>query len=498
MKLLEVQRAALAARSANGAIAAGFGYFMEQGLGKTLTTLADFMELVAERLATRLVVVCPNSFKQGWVEDAEKHGVDLDFFVWEAGRHAYLRTWMKKSFNKPPCLIVNWEAIRPAVKKEMVRGKVRKTYYNTELLDLIIEFVGMVKGRGMIAFDESIKAKTHDSLSTIGGITLQKEFAYSRILSGKPITQGPHDLWGQMRLAKQLNGRNFYAFKTAFCKMGGFKMKQVMGAQNEDILAELIDPHVFRATKVDWTDLPPKTYTIREYTMTPEMKAMYNSMFDEFVLWLNEEENVAVDAAITKYIKLAQIQAGWIYDEDGKIRQLVPDDRNPRLNALMEFVDEELTSKLAIPYHHKPVREQLMRALGGENVIAWISGGMSSAEVEEQKARFNRDSAVRYILLQDEASKYGHTLLGLPQPGDMCYTMALYENSYNLDTRSQIEDRIHRHGQIANSVGYIDFAGTPLDRDCIRALQRKEGVFQAVFSKLKKTGSSRSAGYRAS
>jgi hypothetical protein len=220
--------------------------------------------------------------------------------------------------------------------------------------------------------------------------------------------------------------------------------------------------------------------------MTPEMKAMYDSMHDEFVLWLNDEENVSVDAAITKYIKLAQIQAGWVYDENHKVRWLVPDDRNPRLNALKEFIDEELTGKMAIPYHHKPVREQLLRNLGGEDKVAWISGGMPVKEIEEQKARFNGDKNVRFILLQDEASKYGHTLLGVPERGHHCYTMALYENNYNLDTRSQIEDRIHRHGQVADSVGYVDFAGTPLDRDCIRALQRKESVFQAVFAPLRR------------
>lgn len=481
MELFGVQKAALAA--SNGA--QGFAYFMEQGLGKTLTSYADFMERLAEGRATRMIVVCPNSFKQGWVEDAGKHGVDMDFFVWEAGNHAYLRSWIKRGFKKPPCLIVNWEAIRP-IKKKVNKKTI---YYNTELLDLMFEF--LQQKPTMIIYDESIKAKTHDSLSTIGGILLSDEAlinnrGFARDLSGKPITSGPHDLWGQMRLIGQMRGRNYYAFKTAFCKMGGFAMKQVMGAQNEDVLMEMIEPHVFRATKEDWTDLPPKTYTIRDYKMTPEMAAMYKSMHDEFVLWLNDDENVSVDAAITKYIKLAQIQAGWIYDENRKVRWLVPDDRNPRLNALKEFVEEELTGKMCIAYHHKPVREQLMRLLGGEDKVAWISGGMTGTEVEEQKARFNGDKNVQFILLQDEASKYGHTLLGVPERGYRCYTMGLYENNYNLDTRSQIEDRIHRHGQIADSVGYVDFAGTPLDRDCIRALQRKEGVFQTVFAPMRR------------
>lgn len=475
-----VQKAAI--RAANGA--PGFAFFMEQGLGKTLTVYAEFLELVANRQATRMVVVCPNSFKQGWVEDAEKHGVDLDFFVWEAGMLPYLQTFIQKKFTKPPCIIVNWEAIRAQKTKV---GK-KTVWKSTPLLDTLAAFAGRVNSHAYIPFDESIQAKTHDAAQTKGGIMLQESFMYSRALSGKPITQGPHDLWGQLRLIKQMRNRNYFAFKTAFCRMGGFMDKTVVAAQNEDVLAELIEPFIFRATKADWTDLPPKSYTIREYTMTPEMRAMYRQMEEEFVLWLNDDQNVSVDAAITKYIKLVQIQCGWIYDETGKVHWLVDDARNPRLNLLKEVLETEVVGKVCIPYNHRPVYDQLLRNLGGENECAWITGGMAPKDIEEQKRRFNNDPKVTKILLQTKASKYGHTLLGDQTKRETrCCTMVPYENTYSLDDRSQIEDRPHRHGQLAEMMSYIDLVGTPMDRNCVRALQRKEGVFQAVFSQIKKS-----------
>lgn len=476
MELLSVQKAAIEARGDNK----GFGYFMEQGLGKTLTSYADFQELLAERIVTRLVVICPNSFKAGWVADAEKHGLDYDFFIWSAGMEGYLRSWIKKEFKKPPCLIINWESIRAKSKKIIKNGRPKKEWYATPLMELVMEFAA---GRGMIVFDESIQAKTHDSAQTMGATWVSGAFNHRRILSGKPITQGPHDLWGQMKLIGHMN-RNFYAFRTAFCKMGGWQGKQVMGAQNEDILAELIEPYVFRATKADWTDLPPKNYSIREYKMTAEMQSMYNAMEEEFVLWLNDTDNVAVDAAITKYIKLAQIQCGWIYDEDGKIHWLVKDSKNPRLNLLQEVVETEVSGKVLIPYNHKPVYEQLLRTFG-EDKSAWITGGMQPEDIEEQKRRFNEDPEVMYMFLQTRASKYGHTLLGLQHIPDLaCKTMIPYENTYSLDDRSQIEDRPHRHGQ-NYPMSYIDLVGTPLDKNCVAALQRKENVFQAVFAPLR-------------
>lgn len=460
-QLHEVQIAALAASEGKR----GFAYFMEQGLGKTLTSYVDFKRSGC----TRMVVVCPNSFKKGWAEDAEKWGIDVDCFIWEAGMDAEFKAWCKKGWKCTPVFIVNWEAIRSERVQELIKS-----------------FAAGARHGSFIVFDESIQAKTHNSTQTKAGITISEWFDFQRILSGKPITQGPHDLWGQMRLIGQLKNKNYFAFKNAFCRMGGFKMKQVVGAQNEEILAQIIDPHVFRATKAEWTNLPPKIYTHREYKLSPTMKSMYDSMYNDFVLWLNNDENVSVDAAITKYIKLAQIQAGFIIDETGKVRELVNPISNPRIQLLLDIIEDEVPGKFIIPYHHKYTFEILSKALAQYD-IAWLRGKMPPNEIEEQKRRFNNDNNCRGILLQTRASKYGHTLLGQPDTSNRAETMIFFENTYSLDDRSQIEDRMHRHGQTADTCLYIDLVGTQLDRDATRALQRKEGVFQAVFSKLKGT-----------
>ena len=89
--------------------------------------------------------------------------------------------------------------------------------------------------------------------------------------------------------------------------------------------------------------------------------------------------------------------------------------------------------------------------------------------------------------MQTRAGKYGHTLLGGEDVADRCSTMVFAENSYSLDDRSQIEDRIHRHGQTADSCLYVDIWGTPLDHRVTQALQAKEAISQAVFSYFKIT-----------
>ena len=136
---------------------------------------------------------------------------------------------------------------------------------------------------------------------------------------------------------------------------------------------------------------------------------------------------------------------------------------------------EEIDTKVAITYRHKFVGDGLRAMLPGAAVL---SGGMRPFDIEQQKNRFNNDPACKHILLQIDAAKYGHTLIGTPS--DPCHTMIFYENTFSLDTRSQVEDRIHRIGQHCAAL-YVDFTGSSMDREIVRALQFKESIFQKIF-----------------
>ena len=443
----------------------GVGFFIEQGCGKTLIALAEFDFNRHRGLADRMIVVCPNTFKQGWVDETEKHGFQLAEHVFRSSKKVDAGIFLARQHNLPPVLIVNYEAIRmPPVLAALCKWA--------------------SAGRTYLAIDESIQIKGHRSAQTRAIHKLAPLCSWVRLLTGRPQTQGPHDLWGQLRAIGLLEGRNFFAFRGAFCVMGGWQMKEVVKAKNEHALADLMAPWVFQAKKKDWLpDLPRKDATIRDYTMSTEQLRQYKSMEEEFLLWV-ENAYVTVDVAIAKYEKLAQIQTGFIYDETGQVHELVRPSENPRVNLLKQLLEDEVEGKVCVVYRHRPVYEMLLRALADYD-CAWIRGAMKPDEVEEQKARFNTDPNCRVILLQAEASKYGHTLLGGPGDDDRCRTMIFFENSYSADTRDQVEDRIHRRGQTGEYVSYIDLSGSDLDRRIVKALQRKDKLYQSVFSNLK-------------
>lgn len=442
----------------------GFGYLMEMGLAKTRTDLTDTMRWVDEYDVTRSIVMVPNSFKGGWVAEIEKWGFDMTPHVFESGNDYWNERFLRSTFENLPVLIVNYEAIRSA-----------KTQ------DYIARFIG--NRRAKVTADESIQIGIHDSAQTKAAIEIAKTCYVRRILSGKWVTQGPHNIWPQMRFIGQFDGYNYFAFRSRYCQLGGFKGKTIVGDKNADELAQRVSPFVFKAFKSDYLKIG-KNYTTREYKLHPVIQKHYDDMFSEFMIWLNEDEAITVDVAIAKYGKMAQIMTGFAYDDEGKARQLVRDEDNTRLKSLQDFVEYEMTSKLLVPYHHRAVFDMLMRNFSKYNP-AYIRGGMSPDEITEQKREFNENPNCRIMFLQDVASKYGHTLLGGPEPQNRCSTMAFFENTYSLDTRSQIEDRNHRWGQLEEFCTYVDFAGTPLDLKMTAALQRKENFFQVFMSLIR-------------
>lgn len=437
----------------------GVGYFLEMGLGKSLLVLEEFQRADL----TRLVIVTPNSFKRGFVDEIEKHGFAFDTHVFVSGSKANDK-WFTKRYATPPVLIINYDAIRiPTVLLKILAWmRIKPT---------------------MLVVDESIQIKTHDSLQTKAALALAGGASVVRLLSGRPQTQGPHDLYPQLRAIGLFSGQKFWAFRNTFCVMGGWQNKQVVGVKNAAELAKVMAPVVFQALKADWLpDLPRKDFAIRYYEMSGEQAAQYKQMHDDFVLEISSKEIITVDVAIAKYEKISQIQIGFVLNEEGIARELVDPGSNPRLLCLLETL-ESVEGKAIVIYRHRYTYEILAKALAAWNP-AFIRGQMRPDDVSAQKARFNDDPACRILLGQCDATKYGHTLLGGEDPKDHCSTMIFHENSYSLDTRSQIEDRVHRRGQRGENVLYIDLAGTELDRRVVRALQQKQDIYEAVFSKL--------------
>lgn len=452
-----------------GEPARGFGHFMEQRVGKTPTALNEFLLFRRDHGIKRAIVLSPNAFKRDWPLEAERFGVDAHTFAFDSKDRMEATRFVSKHRDNM-LMSVNYEALG---------------YEAT--LSIIAD---LCDRETMIIGDESIAMKTHNSGVTRAALDLSKKCGVRRALSGKPITQGPHDIWSQLRFVGHLNGYMFHPFKTHFCRMGGFQGKSITGIKNPEELQALIRDASFLARKVDWLKTPGKDYAERRLTLLPDQARMYASMMEDFLVELENGTIVTADQIVTKLLKLQQISSGFIIDEFKQVHDLMPLEKNPKLVELRRQMVEEFEGKVIVLAHHTHAVDQLLEALKPWNP-AVIRGEQwhhkEGVDILAEKARFNLDPNCRVIVGQSLAIRYGHTLMGDIRGGHPCYTEVFYENSYNLNTRDQCENRPQGEGQ-EQPITIWDYVASEADMAPIRALQRKEDIAAVLMQYDRGTG----------
>lgn len=441
----------------------GFAYFMEMGLGKTATVLAEFYNLWNDNKVDCLIVVCPPSLKHNWINESISWGLpeSITKYVWPKTP--------KEDFPNNFILSMNYESFSSGNRKGL-----------SVLSNLCSSH------RVMLVLDESTQIKNHQSKRTKALQSLSQRCSIVRILSGAPMVQGPQDLYPQLKFIGALGKMRFTQFRENFCRMGGYMGKQIIGTRNEEELRQLINEYGFRATKAEYTDLPLKLPPITyEVEMSVEQSKIYKQMKKDFVTIV---QGVEVEAAIviTQLLKLQQIASNFVYDENKK--PITISQRDNKFNTLVNDILPSIVGKAIIFTHYKHTTLKLYESLYEDYKCAIIAGKdfykNRDTNLETEKKKFNENPECRVIIVQTNTGKYGHTLLGGSSDQDKCHTSIFYENNMNLDDRIQAEDRNHRHGQ-THPVTYIDLVCSVVEKSVIIALQKKLNVAKKVVDDFK-------------
>lgn len=424
-----------------------YGYWLEQGLGKTALTLNEFIDRDDVDLC---VVVAPQSFKLDWCLAPDEWGVDfLERGYWP--KHDLPHDWEQGLYA------VNYEAVSRS--KRVVEALRR-----------------LVKDRRvMLVIDESKALGNPSSGWTKAVIELTKRAKVVRLLNGTPVTQSPMDLYGQLRALNQLNGWTSVDFRNRFAVLGGVMGRQVLPEyKNGEELAGILDRCSFRALKKDWrADLPPKTYSTVHLEMTDRQRQHYRTMMEEFYA-LVDGDDVTAEMVITQMGKLRQISSGILLD--GKREYVLEDATTPKLTAAIELASGP--GKTIVVHHHRLSGRLLIEGMRKAKLEpAYIQGGMKPEDITEQKRRFNDDPTCRALVGQERATALGHTLLG--QPGDRCSRTVFFENSFSLYYRLQVEDRNHRGDQDEPCVCY-DLVTSPMDAVVVKSLTAKKDMAASI------------------
>lgn len=445
-----------------GADSNNFAFFMDMGTGKSKVLIDNCVHLFLKNEIKGCLVLAPKGAYMNWIDkelpDHWPKSLDAKWTHWSpTADKELIQEWASyKGYSGFKWLVVNIEALA------YERGA-----------KFVVSFVNSLKGELMIAVDESTTIKSLSAKRTKTAIALGKMAKYRRILTGDPVPKGPLDLYSQcMFLSPDLLGfRSFYAYRARYCDLierhaQNRSFQLVTGYQRLEELRSKISAFSYRVTKDECLDLPPKLYQIRNVSLTPEQTKLYLQIKKESIA-LFSGQIVTTLLVITQLLRLHQVVCGHIPTDEGDILDIP----NNRLEILLEVIGE-LSCKVVIWATYRrdisKITEALRKEYGEESVVHYY-GETDSDDRRKAIATFSdRTSKVRFFVSNPSTGRYGITLTSSP-------VAIYYSNSYNLEHRTQSEDRIHRIGQAALNCTYIDLvAKGTIDEKIIKMLKAKK------------------------
>lgn len=443
----------------------GFAYFMRQRTGKTWTAYAEFTLLKEQGKVDWFVLICPNSLKAQWQSAIQEVDFLTSTFVYGSNaKGRFEKTFVhRKTPPKQGVFIINYESLKSFMEE-----------YGTSFFP---------KDRTYIVADESTKIKEHTNKSTKKAIEFSDGCAYRRILTGRPTANTNLDIWAQLRF---IGGtyRNFFQHQHTFVVMGGYQGRQVKKNINLELLRNEIEPISYIAEDKYIVGFEKVYEPMRKVSLGPTLRSLYEQMENELVFGLNGDINITAPIALVKYLRLQQISSGVAGDPDGVQHNLVDPIHNPRINAVLDIVENEINNKVIIVCRFKLSIQNLKERLSRLYKVGVLVGGMHSDEIEKVKHEFN-EGDTKILIAQSQVLSYGHTLCATDE--NPCDSVIFYETDFSLLNRTQCESRPEKMGR-DKPISYYDLYASKMDKYLLESLIKKEEASLALMNYARKFG----------
>jgi SNF2 family DNA or RNA helicase len=465
----------------------GNALFWEQGVGKTKPTIDKACYLYETGRIQLLLVLAPNGVHRNWSNDEiPAHMPDRLF------QSMLLLTYTSQSAGTKKA-----ERARDEFLGLHHKGiRVLCMSYSAFITKKGQEFARrcLLKFQTYMVADESQYFKAPKTVIAKAIKKQSKLAEYRTALSGTPITQGPFDIYSQIRFCDpdfwvKRNLSPFSCFKKHFgvyiskedfLEQTGFERSynQLVDYRNVEELTSLIKLIGHRLTKDSaGIKLPPKLYTKRYFDLTPAQRSFYNTLEEEFLAQLPESGDwVEAPEVIVRLTRLQQITAGYVATAAEEPVQRIEANKMPRLDLLLETL-ENCEGKAIIWSKFTPDIDMIMDALADKKPVRY-DGQVGELQRERNKNEFQKGDA-RYFIGKPQSGATGLTL-------HAARSVHYYTNSYNYGHRAQSEDRAHRIG-LEHPVLYYDYiASNTIDVDIVSDLRTKRSLAAQVLDDAKK------------
>ena len=407
--------------------------FNEAGTGKTSSVLWSADYLMNLGLVKRVLVICPLSIMQSaWQNDIFNTCMHRTSAVCHGPAHKR-KTIIEGTYD---FVIINYDGV----------GIIRK-----EIKDANFD---------LIVIDE---ANAYKSTSTTRWKIISKIItANTRLwmLTGTPASQSPMDAYG---IAKLVAPERVPKFTNAWrdrVMHQVSRFKWIPRPDSKHKVFDVLQPAI-RFAKNDCLDLPDVMYQTREVPLTPQALSYYRALKTEMLIETGGESVTAVNAAAGMN-KLLQISGGAVYTDERKVIEF---DISPRLNALMETIDEtEHKILIFVPYRH--TISIVQNHLTKNNITSGlIHGDVTANERATLINRFQTSDNPRVLVVQPQSASHGVTLT-------KANVVVFWSPVMSVEVYLQCIARIDRVGQI-NKMTVVHLQGSDVEKRMYGMLQGK-------------------------
>jgi SNF2 family DNA or RNA helicase len=172
---------------------------------------------------------------------------------------------------------------------------------------------------------------------------------------------------------------------------------------------------------------------------------------------------------------MQQIANGFIRDQEGKVHLLMPWNKNPRVEAALEWLDMDPGKALTWCRFTTDIELLVEAAKHYKIPYATYYGATSDGERDDAVASFTDPEGIRWLIANPAAAGTGLNLQGA------CWRDLWYSNADKAIDRWQGEARLDRIG--ANGIiTHTDLIakGTP-DRPILTRLKKKQGIAEMAI-----------------
>lgn len=260
----------------------------------------------------------------------------------------------------------------------------------------------------------------------------------------------------------KLAGAMDYAYRTYGISKDScvaiIKSQDFTTRKNIDKLWKRLEGLIYRFTKDQVLDLPPKVYSEIKIRLSDEQKKLYLQLQN-----LHCTDNVVVgNNALTLYHRFQDICNGFEPVEEPTEVTEVEEDKevsknivlkklkeNPKLNALLEVIEQIGNEQAVIWCSRSSLLYEIFNTLQTKGYKVGVYDGKVNRNQRDEYYNGFKNKTVQFLIANQASASYG--LDGLKDANYAIYVC----NSYSSELRAQSEDRIYR-GEIKNSKFIID------------------------------------------